>query len=73
MVAKITGNLLKVGSYTNKNGAVIPTADIYIEADGDTVRVYGLDCSGVKKFDTVTADVQIMNGQNGLYVRVPKN
>ena len=46
---------------------------IYIDADGDTVRVYGLDCSGVKKFDTVTADVQIMNGQNGLYVRVPKN
>ena len=73
MIAKITGVLLKADTYTNKNAVSVPTADIYIDADGDTIRVYGLDCSGNKKFDTITADVQIMNGQNGLYVRVPKN
>lgn len=73
MIAKITGVLLKTDTYINKNGVSIPTSDIYIDADGDTIRVYGLDCSGNKKFDTITADVQIMNGQNGLYVRVPKN
>lgn len=73
MIAKITGVLLKTDTYINKNGVSIPTSDIYIDADGDTIRVYGLDCSGNKKFDTITSDVQIMNGQNGLYVRVPKN
>lgn len=73
MIAKITGVLLKTDTYTNKNGVSVPTADIYIDADGDTIRVYGLDCSSIKKFDTVSADVQIMSGQNGLYVRVPKN
>ena len=73
MIAKITGVLLKTDTYINKNGVSIPTSDLYIEADGDTIRVYGLDCSGDKKFETIIVDVQIMNGQNGLYVRVPKN
>ena len=43
MIAKITGVLLKTDTYTNKNGVSIPTSDIYIDADGDTIRVYGLD------------------------------
>ena len=73
MIAKITGVVLKTDSYTNKQGVVVPTTDIYIDADGDTVRVYGLDGSSLKKFETVAVNVQIMNGEKGLFVRIPKN
>ena len=73
MIAKITGVILQCGSYTNKNGAVIPTADIYIEADGDTVRVNNLDCHDKKRFESITLDVAVRNGEHGLYVYIPKN
>ena len=73
MVAKITGVFLKSGSNTNGRGEVVPTSDIYIEADGDTVRVNNLDCHDKKRFETITVDVAVRNGEHGLYVYIPKN
>lgn len=72
MIAKFTGNILSNGTYTNKQGEIVPFTDMYSETDGSTVRVFGLDTSAKKKFELHEVTVQIMNGNNGLFVRVPK-
>ena len=72
MIAKLKGNILNTGSYVNKNNELVHHTDIYCEGDGSTVRVFGFDSTAKKKFEEVELTVQIMNGQNGLFVRVPK-